>query len=117
MRELVCIVCPNGCTLKIDDTTSELNVTGAKCKKGVAFAKEELTCPKRSVTSTVATAFKAFPLLPVKTDGEIPKDKIRSVMQAINTVYVTEPVKLGEVIIENVLNTGVNIVSTITMPI
>lgn len=117
MRDLVCIVCPNGCLLKVAMQDGKVTVTGAKCKKGIAFGTRELTCPKRTVTSTVATAFDNFPLLPVKTNGEIPKDKIGGIMNAINAVYITSPVKLGDVIIENVLDTGVNIVSTITIPI
>ena len=76
--ELVCIVCPKGCHMTVDENGA---VTGNTCKKGEAFARSEATCPMRTVCSTVATAFESMPVLPVRTDGEIPKSKIGELMQ------------------------------------
>ena len=104
MKELVCIVCPNGCLLKIDEKT--LKVEGNKCKKGEEFAISELTAPKRTLTTTVRTAFKDIPVLPVRVSGEIPKDKIFDVMKEINKTVVDETV------IKNVLNLGVDVIAT-----
>ena len=69
MKELVCIVCPNSCKLSISENGE---VTGARCPRGKKFATEELTCPKRTVCTTVATVFDDYPVLPVRTETEIP---------------------------------------------
>ena len=87
MKEFVCIVCPNGCQLQVDD---EGNVAGAKCERGVRFATEEMTCPKRTVCSTVATIFEDFPVLPVRTSQEIPKEKIGELMEMLNGICVKQ---------------------------
>ena len=71
--ELVCIVCPNSCRLTVTKKEGEVEVSGAKCKRGVNFAKEELTCPMRTVTSSVRTTVKGYPVVSVKTDGEVEK--------------------------------------------
>lgn len=112
MKELVCIVCPNSCTLHIEDEGKNIKVSGQKCKKGLAFAQNEITNPTRSISSTVATSFKDVPVLPVKVSCEIPKSKIFEVMQAINRVMVHERIGTGDVIIANVCDTGADIVAT-----
>lgn len=112
MKELTCIVCPKGCLLKVEKISDEWIVEGALCPKGKEFAISEMTSAKRSVSSTVKTTFKDTPRLPVKTDGEIPRKLIFSLMEKINEVIVDYPVSTGEVILENVLNTGVNIIAT-----
>lgn len=106
--ELVCIVCPRGCRISIDNGV----VKGNSCKRGEEFAINESTCPKRSVCTTVATSFENMPVLPVRTDGEIEKSQIKEFMNIVSTVKVTKPVKMGDVVIENVLNSGVNVIAT-----
>ena len=87
--DLVCIVCPRGCRINVQDGV----VSGNACKRGEAFALSESTCPMRSVCSTVATSFKDYPVLPVRTDGEIPKAKIADLMKEINAIVVDKKVK------------------------
>ena len=103
--EMVCIVCPNGCRLTVTQDGDEINVQGATCKKGVDFAKTELTAPMRSLTSTVETVFTDMPRLPVKTEGEIPKFKLLEAMKIIRNVKVTERLQTGDVIIEDLFGT------------
>lgn len=79
------------------------------------FATEELTCPKRTVCTTVATVFDDYPVLPVRTETEIPKDKIPALMELVNNFTLKKRVARGEVVIENVLDTGVNLISTSNM--
>jgi CxxC motif-containing protein len=109
MRDLVCIVCPRGCRLKVDDN---MVVTGNYCKRGTTYALNELIKPMRMVTSTVKIDSIIIERLPVVTEKPIPKEKIFAVMEAINQVQVKAPVKIHDVIIENVLNLGVNIIAT-----
>lgn len=109
--DVVCIVCPRGCRLNVENGI----VTGNACKRGEAFAISESTMPMRSVCSTVATVFKEYPVLSVRTDGEIPKDKIPMLMQQINDVVVKEKLKRGDVVINGVVGTNVNLIATATM--
>lgn len=109
-RELICIVCPKGCHLKVD--VDNKNVTGNSCKRGFAYGLNEVISPTRVVTSTVRIEDITGCVLPVKTENAIPKEKIFDVMKEINKVEVKLPIKIGQVIIENILDTGVNIVAT-----
>lgn len=112
MTKLICITCPRGCHLEVDDN---MNVTGNFCPRGAKYAIDELTNPKRMVTSTVKVEDGELKRLPVMTSSPIPKDKIFDVMEEIKKVSVKAPLELGSVIIENILGLGVNIVSTRTL--
>lgn len=112
MKELVCIVCPNGCKLKIKQERGEYIVEGNKCLRGIDFAIAELTHPVRTISSTVKTTYSQFPVLPVKVSKEIDKDSIFKVMQEINKVQVTTRVGQGDIIIKDVLGLGADVVCT-----
>ncbi len=109
MKELICITCPRGCHLKVDDN---LNVTGNTCPRGEAYAKAELTHPVRMVTSTVAIASVVESRLPVKTKEPVPKELIFPVMEEIRKTVVKAPINIGDVVIENVCNSGVDVIAT-----
>ena len=111
-RLLTCIVCPRGCQMKVtlaDDGRVEV-VEGNFCKRGVTYANDECTNPKRTVTSTVRC--KSGAVVAVKTDRTIPKGMMFEVMAAINSIVADDGIKIGDVIIENVCDTGANVVAT-----
>jgi CxxC motif-containing protein len=108
-RDLICIMCPNGCHLHVD---KDLNVTGNKCPRGVAYAQQEVTHPTRVVTSTVRINSKELRVCPVKTKDPIPKEKIFDIMAAIDQVHLKTPVHIGDVIIHDVCGTGIDVVAT-----
>lgn len=110
MSELVCIVCPQGCHLTVNQ--SDMTVSGNKCKRGQQFAVSELTMPMRTISSSVATTFASVPVLPVRVSAEIPKEKIMDVMQCINGVLLDHVVRRGESIISDVLGLGVDVIAT-----
>ncbi len=110
MKSFTCIVCPNGCELKIDEET--LKVEGNRCPRGEEFAKSELTHPMRTITSTVKTIFREVPVLPVRVSADIPKDRIFDVMKEINGVLLKKKVGHGDIIISNVLDLGVDVIAT-----
>ena len=114
MTELICIVCPQGCHLKVDEA-NDYKVTGNGCPRGAEYGKKELVNPTRVITTTVAIEGGIYRRIPVKTAGDIPKGMIFDIMEEINKVVVKAPIKVGDVIIENVLGTGVNVVSAKTM--
>ena len=109
--ELVCIVCPKGCRMTVENGV----VIGNTCKKGEAFAIAETTLPMRTVCSTVATAFDSMPVLPVRTDGEIPKSKIGELMQLVGTIKVKEKLRRGDIVAKSVVGTDVNLIATATI--
>ena len=112
--ELVCIVCPNGCKLTVN-AAETVTVEGARCKRGEEFARKELTCPVRTVTSSVKTTVSGYPVLSVRTDGEIPKDKIFPLMKLLQDFTLNKPVPMGTVLLKNVFGTGVNVITTTQM--
>ena len=108
-RKLTCIVCPLGCELVVTiEDNNVIKVCGNTCKRGEVYAKNECTCPKRTVTSTAMCDNGS--LVSVKTDSPIPKEKIYECMQIINSVTVKLPVAVGDVIVKDVF--GSNIVAT-----
>lgn len=112
---LVCIVCPLGCRLTVTKEDGEYKIEGNKCPRGDKYAVKELTNPTRTITSTVKIKGGILNRLPVKTSDEIPKGMIKECMEEINNVEVTAPVKVGDVLIKNVLDTGVDIVASRSM--
>lgn len=109
MRELICINCPRGCRLQVDD---QLNVTGNFCPRGAIYAKNELTHPVRTLTSTVKVQSIFEHRLPVKSSQPLAKEKVYDAVQALDKVEVKTPVHIGDVVLKNVCNTGVDIVAT-----
>lgn len=115
---MVCIVCPVGCRLEIsEDPTSESGylVTGATCKKGEVYGVKELSNPTRLLTTTIKIKGASLPRIPVRTDSEIPKDKIFECMDLINKIELEAPVEMGQIIANNILDLDVNIIASRSM--
>ena len=114
--EFVCIVCPQGCRLSATQAENgAIVVTGNSCVRGAKFAEAEMTHPMRSLTTTVATSLPNAPVLPVRTDGEIPKEKIFAVMSVCSNFLLTHGVRCGDIVIENAADTGCSIIATRTL--
>ena len=115
-RELTCIGCPMGCQVTVElDNGEILSVAGNTCAIGDKYARKEVIHPERTVTSTVVVTGGKKERVPVKTAGDIPKDKIFECMKKIDAVRVDAPVRIGDIIIAYVVGTGVNVVATNTI--
>lgn len=112
MKEFSCIGCPRGCLLHVEEENGGFTVTGNSCPRGHEFAISEMTAPKRTICSVVKTVFADAPVLPVRVSADIPKEMIFDVMGEINSVTLTERIGRGDVVIENVLGLGVDVIST-----
>ena len=113
VKELTCIVCPMGCTLRVTmDGGKFVSVTGNSCPRGAKYAETEMTAPRRVLTSTVRVSGGHLPLCPVRTKGDIPKEKLFDAMKAVNALRIEAPVSIGEVLIEDICCTGVPLVAT-----
>ena len=112
-RELTCIGCPMGCQLTVTIKDEDnITVSGNTCKRGEIYGIKEVTNPTRIVTSSVEIDNAEIARVSVKTANDIPKGKIFDIMKEIRQIKVSAPVKIGDVVISNVADTGVDIVIT-----
>lgn len=112
-KELTCIGCPLGCSLLVElDNKGNIKVTGSSCKIGDNYAIKECTNPTRIVTTTVAVINGDYPILSVKTEKDIPKNKVFDCLRLLKGIVVTAPIKIGDVVYKNILDTGVDVVAT-----
>ena len=113
-KNLTCIVCPRGCTLTVTlDSELEnpvVSVEGQGCKRGVEYSTAECTHPTRVLTTTAPTVDGG--VVPCKTDRAIPRELLFEAMKAVNSLSAPAVVRIGDVLLENLLGTGANIVAT-----
>lgn len=115
-KELVCVVCPMGCRITVTlDDDNIVSVTGNSCPRGKAYAEKECIRPERILTTTVKLEGGIHRVLPVITDKEIPLDKVFEAMELVRKVTVKAPVSEGQVIIENILDSGANVIASRSM--
>lgn len=113
VRELICIGCPMGCPLTVTMENGEvLSVSGNTCPNGDKYARKEVTDPRRTVTSTVRVQGGELAVVSVKTQTDIPKNKIFDCMQEIDKIVMSAPVKIGDIVIKDVVGTGVDVIAT-----
>ena len=113
MANVICTVCPKGCHLKVDVDKGE--VSGNGCRRGVEYGLQEVTNPMRILTTTVSIKGGCHPRLPIKTSVPIPKEKMMEVMSAVERIVTLAPVKLGDVIVRNILGTGADLIACRSM--
>lgn len=113
-KEMTCIICPMGCQLQIeqDDVTLDLSITGNHCPRGIKYAQEELSNPKRTLTTTVLLERADLTRLPVVTDGPIPKAKLMEAMAILNRLRVKAPVHVNDILVKNICQSGVNVIAS-----
>jgi len=110
IKELICISCPMGCHLKVNTETKE--VTGNTCKRGEIYGINEVTNPVRVITTTVKVKYGELPVIPVKTKTPIPKELNFKAMEVLNSIEIEAPISMGDIIVKDMLGTGVDVVAT-----
>lgn len=117
-RILNCIVCPMGCEMTATiENGNVVSVTGNTCPRGPKYAQEEITAPKRMLTSTVRIEGGLLPLLPVVSKSPLPKDQVLACAKHLRTIAVQAPIAEGEVICSDILGLGVDIIASRAMDI
>ena len=112
-REMICINCPMGCRLTVEDSdVKNIKVSGNTCPRGVTYAVNEVTAPKRMVTGSVAVVGGVIPMVSVKTREAIPKELIFESLNQLKEIKLTAPVHIGDVVIANVCGCGVDFIAT-----
>lgn len=113
LREFTCIICPNSCDITVELEGEEIrSITGAACKRGVAYVNQELTAPMRTIATSVAVKKGTMPLVSVRLDQPIPKEQIFAVMEELKKVELEAPVRTGDCVIRDILGLGSNVIVT-----
>ena len=115
MKEMICICCPMGCRLKVYDDETPIRVEGNTCRRGAKYGAEEAVCPKRVVTATVRVKGGDTELVSVKTKDAIPKRAIFDALALLKGRTVAAPIFEGDVVVKDILGTGVDFVATKTV--
>jgi len=115
--EIICIACPKGCTLQVRHQGKDvLEVLGAGCRRGKEYAICELQDPRRMVASTVKVKGGLHPLVPVYTSKGFPKPLIPNLAKKLREIEVSAPVKINQVVLQDALGTGIDIIASRDMP-
>jgi len=113
VREFICVTCPVGCTIEaVINEGTLVETRGEACRRGVAFVEEELTAPKRMLTTTVRVRGGEFPLVPVRSTEPLSKGLVPDVVARLREVELSAPVGEHQVVLADVLGTGVDIVTS-----
>ena len=113
IKSLICVTCPMGCALEVTLEGEQIVAVGGQgCKRGVAYARDEISNPRRVVTTTVAVRNGVHPLLPVYTEGPIPKARMGELVRSLNQITVEAPIKAGQVVMVDALGTGLRVLAS-----
>lgn len=114
LRQMTCIICPNGCELEVtyNEDLSDIAVAGNLCKRGEEYARQELISPMRTISSSILVEGGELPLASVRLTKGVPKNRICDVMKEISGIKVQAPTHIGDVVIENVLGLGSDVIIT-----
>lgn len=116
-EKMICITCPMGCTIEYThEGTTLLTTNGNACKRGFDYVQRELTDPRRMVASTVKVKGAIHPLVPVYTAAPVPKARIFELLQQLRQIELEAPVHMDQVVLENVLGEGINVLASRNMP-
>ena len=111
-QDIRCIVCPTGCLVHVENVNCELIIEGHSCKRGEVYARDEFIAPKRILTTTMRVENGFLPLIPVRSDKPILKEMLENTLREIAVMNPKAPIKMGDILIENVLGLNVNIIAS-----
>ena len=111
-KKYVCIICPNSCEVEASISGRDVRVSGNLCRKGEEYVRKEVFSPERGLTTTIPVRNGSLPMVSVKTSRPIPKEMLVKVMEELSHASAEAPVKVGDILVKDVLGTGVNVVAT-----
>jgi CxxC motif-containing protein len=113
VRDLTCIECPTGCTISVTvDGGHAIKVDGFGCRRGRDYAVAEVECPERVITTTVPALGLTLRMVPVRTARPIPRGLRDAAMREIRKARVCQPVRVGDVVLSDLLGLGVDVIAT-----
>jgi len=111
-KEIRCIVCPTGCLVHVENVNGELIIEGHSCKRGEVYAREEFIAPRRILTTTIRVEDGFLPLIPVRSDKPLPKERLQEALKEIAITKIKAPIKMGDILIEKVIGLDANIIAS-----
>ena len=112
-REFICIICPNGCRIKVEyEGTNIKKIKGDECPKGKGYVENEITNPLRVFTGSVLVENGDFSLVSVKTSVPIPKKYLKKVGEITRRIKVEAPVEIGQAVVSNILDNNIDLIAT-----
>lgn len=116
MAEIICVICPNSCRLHVfKDEKGEIQVEGNQCNRGAEYGKQEFIEPKRMLITTMRIKNGVLPVIPVRSNTELPKKKIFDAVKEVNQAFANAPIEMGDIIIENIFGLGINVIASRSM--
>ncbi len=113
IKVIRCIVCPTGCSIKVvGKDANDVSFEGYHCKRGLEYAEQEFREPKRILTTTMKVENGTLPLIPVRTDKPLLKGKLNEALKIIAQNQIKAPIKMGDILIENILDEDINIIAS-----
>jgi CxxC motif-containing protein len=117
VKVIRCIVCPTGCEIQVKKgNQGDITFEGYTCKRGLEYAQQEFYEPKRILTTTIRVENGFLPLIPVRTNLPILKDKLKDALKEIAVKKIKAPIKAGDILIENILGLGANVIASRDLP-
>jgi CxxC motif-containing protein len=112
-RKMTCILCPVGCEINVGIQDGKIeSISGNTCKRGEKYATTEVTDPRRTLTTTVRVSGGSMPLISVKSASPLPKNTLMDSMRVIAKTQAKAPIKIGDVVVADILGTGIDIIAT-----
>lgn len=111
-KEVICIVCPKGCHILVEEIDDKLVFSNNSCARGPIYVRKELTNPTRTLTTTVRINNALVNQLPVVSSGDIPKAMIIKCVKALKEVEVEAPIKVKDVVYKDIFGLGIDILAT-----
>lgn len=111
-KTITCIVCPLGCTINVESKENIVIIKGNQCERGEKYAKEEITNPKRVLTTTIKVKNGKYRVIPVKTTAPIPKNYIFPLLKKLSEIELEAPIPQGYKVLENIFQLGVDVITT-----
>lgn len=116
-KRYICIICPNSCEIDVEYSGKDITkVSGQTCKRGEEYVRKELIAPERGITTSVPVSGGTIPLVSVRASRTMPKELLPKAITEISKTRAVAPVKIGDVLIKNVLGTGADIIATKNVP-
>ena len=117
LKQFTCIICPNGCEIQaLLENRKIKSLSGALCKKGEAYVRQELAAPVRNIASSVLVSHGRLPLVSVRLTAPIPKDRVFDAMREIRKIHLDAPVRAGQVVIPHLLGLNSDVIATKHVP-
>jgi CxxC motif-containing protein len=111
-KEIRCIICPTGCLVHVENVNGELIIEGHSCKRGEEYGREEFIAPKRILTTTIRVENGFLPLIPVRSDKPLPKERLQEALKEIAITKIKAPIKMGDILLKDILGLEANIIAS-----